>query len=127
MIAVDTSALTKLVVAEPQTPALVKALRNKTVIASALVRTELRRAVLRAVPDRLPEADALIGRLLLVQLDARVLDAAGLIEPPRLRTLDAVHIQCARILGDELDAFVTYDDRQAAAARAAGLPVQQPA
>jgi hypothetical protein len=29
--------------------------------------------------------------------------------------------------GDELDAFVTYDARQADAARAAGVPVEQPA
>jgi hypothetical protein len=33
----------------------------------------------------------------------------------------------ALVLMPELDAFVTYDDRLAAAARARGLPVVQPA
>ncbi len=81
---------------------------------------------MRAAPDLLSEAEALLGRLLLVRLDARVLDAAGHLGPPQLRTLDVIHIACARVLGDEVEAFVTYDARQAAAARLAGLPVEQP-
>jgi len=114
------------VVAEQETPALVRALHGRRVLAADLVRTELRRAVLRAAPDRMPAAEDLLSALLLVRLDAELLDAAGLLQPPALRTLDAVHIACALLLGDELDAFVTYDARQAVAARAAGLRVEQP-
>ena len=55
------------------------------------------------------------------------LDAAGRLAPPQLRTLDAIHVQCALLLGDELEGFVTYDERTAAVARAAGLPVLAPA
>ena len=43
------------------------------------------------------------------------------------RTLDAIHLATAIALGPELDAFVTYDDRLADAARAVGLPVVRPA
>jgi len=127
LIALDTSALTKLVVHEPETPALVAALRGQTLVASALVRTELRRAVQRVAPDRLGAAEALVGRLRLVRLDDELLDAAGRQAPASLRTLDAIHLACALLLGDELDALVTYDARQADAARAAGLVVAAPA
>ena len=73
------------------------------------------------------DAEALLARLLLVRLHPDVLDAAGRLHPPGLRTLDAIHIQCALLLGDDLDAFITYDARQAQAARLAGLRVEQPA
>lgn len=91
------------------------------------MRTELRRAVLRTAPGQLDAADALLGRLRLVRLDAALLDAAGRLGPPGLRTLDAIHLQSALLLGDELDALITYDARQAEAARATGLSVRVPA
>jgi predicted nucleic acid-binding protein len=91
------------------------------------VRTELRRAVARAAPDLLPAADALLARLRLVRLDAPLLDAAGRLGPAPLRSLDAIHLQSALLLGDELDALITYDARQGAAARDIGLVVRAPA
>lgn len=51
-------------------------------------------------------------------------DAARL--PGRLRSLDAVHVASAALLGSELIALVTYDQRMADAARSAGLPVTMP-
>jgi len=114
-------------VAEPETAALIDALRGQVAVASELVRTELRRAVLRAAPDRIAGAEAVLARLTLVRLDRELLDAAGRLEPASLRTLDAVHIQAALLLGDEISALVTYDPRQAAAARAAGVRVESPA
>jgi predicted nucleic acid-binding protein len=47
--------------------------------------------------------------------------------PAALRTLDAIHLATAMALAPGLDAFVTYDDRLAEAARALGLPVIRPA
>jgi len=44
---------------------------------------------------------------------------------PELCSLDAAHLATALSLEVDLD-FVTYDDRLAAAARAAGLRVVQP-
>lgn len=43
-----------------------------------------------------------------------------------VRTLDAIHVASAEMLGAELTALVTYDIRMADAARAAGLPVAMP-
>jgi uncharacterized protein len=123
LIALDTSALTELVVHEAETSAFVRALHGQRVTASDLVRTELGRAVLRAVPERLPDVGRILDRLLLVRLDGGILDDAGRLVPRSLRSLDAIHFPCAPALGDELDAFITYDARQAEAARAAGLRV----
>ena len=48
-------------------------------------------------------------------------------EPDRgLRSLDAIHLATARILGPDLDAFVTYDDRLGQAAQDAGLVLLSP-
>lgn len=126
LIALDTSGLTKLIISEPESPALVLALRGEILLASELVRTELRRAVARAAPELMSAVDALLAQLRLVRLDAQLLDAAGRLAPPRSRSLDAIHLQSALLLGDELDAFITYDARQADAARAAGLTVRSP-
>jgi uncharacterized protein len=48
-------------------------------------------------------------------------------EPDRsLRSLDAIHLATARLLGPDLDALVTYDHRLASAATDAGLAVLSP-
>jgi predicted nucleic acid-binding protein len=54
-----------------------------------------------------------------------LLEAAGELPEPRLRTLDAVHVVAALYLRP-IDAFVTYDERQAASARLAGLRTVAP-
>lgn len=71
--------------------------------------------------------EALLDRLMLIRLEATVLDAAGRMQPPALRSLDAIHVQSALVLGDQLEARVTYDARMAGAARGAGLRVMAPA
>jgi uncharacterized protein len=43
-----------------------------------------------------------------------------------LRSLDAVHLAMARLLGPELTAQLTYNDRLAKAAADAGTPVLAP-
>jgi uncharacterized protein len=50
---------------------------------------------------------------------------AGRIFEPSLRSFDAVHLITALELRP-IDAFVTYDQRQAAAADRAGLPTYSP-
>jgi uncharacterized protein len=62
-----------------------------------------------------------------VELSAGIADAAAKLEPPSLRTLDAVHLASALSLGDDLGAFVAYDRRLAEAAEAAGIEVLAPA
>jgi predicted nucleic acid-binding protein len=54
-----------------------------------------------------------------------IADRAGVVDPPLLRSLDAMHLATA-ILAGPLEAFVAYDDRLVEAARAAGISVIQP-
>jgi hypothetical protein len=61
----------------------------------------------------------------LIPLDRPLLLAAGAFLEPALRTLDAVHVAAA-VSVSPLHAFVTYDERQAAAVRLAGLRTVQP-
>jgi predicted nucleic acid-binding protein len=124
----DTSALVKLVVAESESDALRAwlATSGTEAVSSDLARTELMRAVRRALPDRAPDARALLDSLFLLTLGAEIFESAGRLDPATLRTLDAVHVAASLELGDELDGLVTYDDRLASAARSNGIVVVTP-
>jgi len=67
-----------------------------------------------------------LQRLDLVRVNDRILNAAGVLRPSELRSLDAIHLATANELGDELSAVVTYDDRMVTAARQLGFRVVQP-
>lgn len=54
-----------------------------------------------------------------------VRDAAALL-PADTRTLDAVHLASAQVVGSALTALVTYDRRMLEVARAIGLPAAAP-
>ncbi|HVX21158.1 MAG TPA: type II toxin-antitoxin system VapC family toxin [Acidimicrobiales bacterium] len=125
----DASALTKLVVAEPETAALRGWLDSaeRLPVASGLVRTELLRAVRRFLPERLALARAVLDAVTLLRIATPVLDEAGRLDPPGLRSLDAVHLATALDLGDDLEGLVTYDDRLADAAGQYGIRVVAPA
>lgn len=125
---VDASALVKLVRREPESPALGDYLRGADLVASELVLTEVPRAIRRAAADdpRLPldrliqQAGEVIDAVALLPLDRVLLAAAGALAEPGLRALDAIHVMSA-VDVSPLDAFVSYDERQSAAARLAGL------
>jgi predicted nucleic acid-binding protein len=119
--------LTKLVVDEPESEPLRVWMLGKVLVSSALAETELRRAVRIQSPDRLARAIDILAEIRLVGLRQTILRRAGMLDPPQLRSLDAIHVASALALGDALDVFVTYDGRQAEAARAAGVPVESPA
>lgn len=124
----DSSAVTKLVVAEPESAALTRRLSGQVLVGSALLIAEVSRAVRRVLGHR---HDDLLGEVLdlvdLVAVDRGVLSAAADLTPAGLRTLDAVHLASALVLGDRLDVLIAYDDRLLEAARAAGLAVERPA
>ena len=124
---VDASALTKLALDEPDSVAMRRWYVERDHIASSRIGLiETRRAVGRGPHD--PEhLETIIGSVVAIELDARIADQAAVVGPPSLRTLDAIHLATAVSLGPEVDAFVTYDDRLAAAARSLGLPVVRPA
>lgn len=130
MIYLDTSALVKLVIAEPHSPALREYLAANTGqiwFTVALARTELVRAVARlGSPATVDRARSVLAGLDVVVLTNRLLDAAAMLEPADLRSLDAIHLAAARSAGSRLQAVVTYDARMFAAAEQAGLPVVEP-
>jgi predicted nucleic acid-binding protein len=97
-------------------------------ISSRLASVEVLRAVKRgAAPDETEQrARAVLDRPTLAAVDDTVLDLAGRLPGPDLRSLDAIHLATALSLGDLPEAFVTYDRRLAEAARAHGLTVVQP-
>ena len=125
----DTSALVKLVVTEPETEALRSWLadRPRDPIACDLVRVELMRAVRRAEPDRAARAREVLDAITLCEVASAVFEAAGRLEPATLRSLDAIHLAAALDLGDDLEGLVTYDTRMAEAASTLGIRVITPA
>lgn len=124
----DSSAFIKLVVGEPESAALRTFLSEHAArrVSSALLRTEALRAVRHLGPEALATVREGVRRIDLVSIDDRVLDAAGILEPGVLRTLDAIHLATAITIGDDLEAVVTYDDRMVEAARLVGLPTATP-
>lgn len=125
---VDTSALAKLVVIEPETMPLQTWLvdQDEPLVTSDLTRTELMRAVRRGAPDLAHRVREVLDIVALIAATGAIFDAAGRLEPAALRSLDAVHLATAIDLGDDLDGLVTYDDRLALAARAYGITVADP-
>jgi predicted nucleic acid-binding protein len=129
----DASALVKLVRDEPESAALRAYLEGADLVSCGLVLAEVPRAARRAaaqdhgVPlDRLlKRTRELIDKLALRPLGWELLAAAAALAEPALRTLDAIHVAAAVDLGP-VEAFVIYDERQAAVARLAGLRTISP-
>ena len=124
----DSSALVKLAVHEPESAALRRYLRRRRpLVASALARTEVARALLPLGPEAVRRGQDVLARVGLVRINDRVLDTASSLVPAELSSLDAIHLATAQQLGADLARIVTYDDRMAAAANQLGLKVAQPA
>jgi predicted nucleic acid-binding protein len=125
---VDSSALVKLAVREAESMALRRYLgRHRPLVSTALARTEIVRALLPLGPDAVRRGREVLARVELLRINDRVLDAAGLLEPSELRSLDAIHLASAEQLGSDMRGFVTYDDRLATAAAGRGFRVIRPA
>ena len=123
----DSSAVVKLIVAEPESAALRTHLRRRRpLVSSALARTEVLRALLPVGEIALSRAHEVLRRLDLVRINDRVLDAAGILQPAQVRSLDAIHLATAQLLGEDLGQVITYDDRMADAARSLGLKTIAP-
>ena len=126
MLYLDTSAAVKLLLVETESLALRVFIGDQDWASSALLRTELIRALARVDPSVVPRALDLLAQPSLLAIGTQVLDTAALLSPPSLRSLDAIHLASALQLRDELTAFVAYDDRLLAAASALGMPVASP-
>jgi uncharacterized protein len=126
---VDTSAALKLLVEESHSTAFAAfydAEGGASWVSSALLRIEVMRAVSRSLPALLPDARELLSAFDYIGIDDEVVQRA-MDEPDRqLRSLDAIHLATARILGAELTGLVSYDGRLTRAAEDAGMRVLNP-
>ena len=124
---VDASALTKLVLDEPESAPMRRwYVESERVLCNRIGIVETRRAAGRSRHDP-AHLDLVLRSVEVIEIDAAIARDAASIGLAALRTLDAIHLATALSLGTEVDAIVTYDDRLADAARAAGLSVVRPA
>lgn len=124
---VDTSALGRVLLEEPDKPVIKDALAAfEQVTASHLLRVELRRVGLRR--ELLDRVDTLLADVSLIPVDDETLSAAEILTPSEVGTLDAIHLATAirLVQADKLDALMTYDKRLAAGAREHNIAVLSP-
>jgi uncharacterized protein len=123
----DSSAIVKLAVAEPESAALRRYLRRRRPLVSrALAQAEVARALLPLGEPAVRRGHEVLARLELIRVSDRILAAAGALLPPELRTLDAIHVATAQELGSDLARVVTYDERMRAAAQTGDCSVAAP-
>jgi uncharacterized protein len=124
----DSSAFVKLIVAEPESQALRRAIaRWPQRASSTLLRAETIRALRRSGnTGQVPAARRLLHAVSMIRIDEPLLDRAADLEPGELRTLDAIHLASALQIGQDLGVMIAYDARLTAAAQAYGLAVESP-
>jgi predicted nucleic acid-binding protein len=120
----------KLVVEERESEALRRFITSSSggLSSSIVARVEVRRAARRSAGRR-GEARAreVLRGIVLLELTDDVIEGAASVEPPAIRSLDAIHLASALSLEQNLGTFVTYDERLRAAAVDAGVEVVAPA
>lgn len=130
VVYLDSSAIAKLAVDEPESAALRKHLgrHKRPWVSSALARTEVLRALARtADPEGAVAAGRnVLARIELVRVNDRVLNEAAIIAPADVRSLDAIHLATARQLQTDLAEMIVYDTRLEKAAASIGLRVRAP-
>lgn len=132
MIYLDTSALTKLLIVEPETPELQTWLTNhlgqgEFAATSALSQIELMRVVARYGDSAQTErARYLLDGIDILPITEPLLTVAATMKPPTLRILDTLHLAAAAQLQRELTAFVTYDHNLVEGCRKQGFPAVSP-
>jgi len=143
VIYLDSCALVKLVRTEDGSSALQAWLDERgdeLVVTSELSRAEVLRTIRRnnhrdtgelidpaALAAELAEAAEVLASVAQVAVDSDVLDRAGALSAPMIRTLDAIHLVSATEWDLSDVQLVTYDRRLAAAATDAGMTVVAPA
>ena len=115
-------------ITEPESVALRRFLSAcERVVSSELAEVELRRAARRqprpAVGGRVEEV---LEQIDLIVLTAEIRKKAALVDPPHLKSLDAIHLATALALDVSGLVFVGYDRKLQSASAAAGLEIQSP-
>jgi uncharacterized protein len=128
LLYLDSSAIVKLVVSEPETRALRELLRSwPERVSSVIARIEVERVARRLGGGTVRRARTVLSRMALVELGDLVVRSASAIQPTELRTLDAIHLATALSLGEDLGAICAYDARLVDAAAATRAEVVAPA
>lgn len=134
LVYLDASALVRAIRKDEKgAEALQTYLRGAELVSSELALTEVPRALRRRAAGRpgfrlepaLRRAAETLDSVSLRPVDDALLIGAGMLAEPDLRSLDAIHVVTALHIYP-IDAFVTYDKRQAAVARLAGLRTVAP-
>jgi len=124
----DTSALGRVVLDEPDSAAIGAALTAfDAVVSSRLLRIELHRVGLRTGIAR-EEIETWLAGVALVPMDDAILSAAEAVAPASVATLDAIHLATALQLAAErhVASIMTFDARLAEGACEHGLAVIAP-
>jgi len=129
LVYLDSSAIIKIVVSEPESKKLFELLSLWPArVSSELARTEVLRALRRAGASvaEFRRGQKAIERVGLIPVDSSILSDAALLKPVLLRSLDAIHLATALSLRMELEALITYDTRLSDAAVGAKMRVWSP-
>ena len=127
MTYLDSSAIVKLVVREPESRALLSFLRShRDRISCSLARTEVPRAVRHLGPTAVRRVRLVLDRLHLIRVDDSLLDSAATLDARVLRSLYAIHLAAAQRVAADLELLATYDARMPEVATALGFVVQAP-
>ena len=135
----DSSAVVKVYVQESGRAAVLRLLRQREVVASAILPVEIRGALRRRVAENVIESSRLPAALQqlardraqwnFIAVSTEILKRAEqIVATHAVRTLDAIHIASAQEFARRLQArvpFISADHRQIEAAAAVGLIVQQ--
>ena len=125
---VDSSAIVKLIVDEPNSQNFGNWLKNckGELFVSEIAHTEVARAIARVDANLHRQLKTVLERFGTIRVSSQILAIASVLAPTKLRTLDAIHLASCLILGDDLDGLVTYDDSQTEAAEQNGITVVAP-
>ena len=122
----DTSAALKLLIEEPESPALAQTVDREQpdLVAGWVLETELRRAAQRLPALGMDVVSEFLAGVSLYEMPGSLFREAGILPGETLRSLDALHLAAAVRIG--VDLVLTYDVRMADSARLLGLPVLSP-
>jgi len=112
---------------EPESEALLDYLEDPVeAVTSALSLTEAVRALRRHGADDEDDPEGLLEAFVVLHLTPAICRAAAALDPPALRSLDAIHLATALSTGAPDLELITYDDQLARAAGEHGLTIVQP-
>ncbi len=130
----DSSALAKRVVNEPESPRLLTVLRGMVahgdqLVTSELTVIEISRTLRRRLDAESPRAvveaiDVALAGLKTMPISGQVTDVARRLGPSSLRSLDAIHLATATLIG--ADIVLAYDDRLLRSAEEVGFATLTP-